>query len=867
MKKLLLKSLFLLCALVVGSQCGWAETATLTNAEIVAAGNATSGYNSYAITGGGGKTWNVYAIKNKHSNATSDKHYLQIRAYNNPTAYYIQVPAYGTKITSITMTVSSSSQPMTGGGNSATLYFSASNSTSATGTGVASGTGASSVTIDCSSLNLNTGYITAGGAVRIWDVQVTYSNAAATKVSTPSISGDENFLNSTEVSISCGTDGASIQYSTDNGNNWNDYSAPFSITETTTVKAKATKSGLTDSDEASETFTKVTPMTVAEARDAIDAGTGTTGVYVRGIVCEGGSALSSGAMNYWISDDGTETDKFEVYKGKGLNGANFTSTNDVKIGDIVVVTGDIKKYESTYEFNSGSQLFVHIPKVLAPTFSPAAGAVATNTEVTISTATADATIYYTVDGSDPNTSSSVYSTPITIDAAKTIKAYAVKAGFPDSEIATAAYTIAAPCATPTFSPAAGEVEKGSTVEISCATDGATIYYTTDGTDPTTGSTEYTSAITINSATTIKAIAAKDGLANSTVATASYTVRDYTTLPFVWAGGTSDELLAITGVTESGLGTNYAAGNAPYRIKMDGVGDYIQIKTNTQPGKVSIGIKMIGGDATSKIKIQESADGTNFTEVEELTISGSQNAIVNLVMTNAFTTTTRYVRIYKSKHVTGGNIGVGPINIAQANEPSIPIVSGSTITLTTTANMAGWRTYNNNTSNKYAVDGTTKVYYVSGTADSKVTLTEISGGVPANTIVILHQTNGSNTMTLTKDDDATAVTPGSNELQVTTTTTDLSAGVYRLGYKSGEGKGIGFYKYANASAPAGIIYLTSINAAHEFLGLDFDGETTAINYLTPSLSKGEGEYYDLQGRKVAQPTKGLYIVNGRKVIVK
>ena len=188
--------------------------------------------------------------------------------------------------------------------------------------------------------------------------------------------------------------------------------------------------------------------------------------------------------------------------------------------------------------------------------------------------------------------------------------------------------------------------------------------------------------------------------------------------------------------------------------------------------------------------------------------------------------------------------------------------------TTTDNMAGWRTYNNNTSNKYAVDGTTKVYYVSGTADSKVTLTEISGGVPANTIVILHQTNGTNTMTLTKDDDATAVTPGSNELQVTTTTTDLSAGVYRLGYKSGEGKGIGFYKYANASAPAGIIYLTSINAAHEFLGLDFDGETTGVNEVTnTNLTNNTNEFYNLAGQRVAQPTKGLYIVNGRKVIIK
>ena len=64
---------------------------------------------------------------------------------------------------------------MTGGGNGATLYFSSSNTTPAASDVVPSGTGSKNVTINCSSLNLNTGYITAGGAVRIWNITVTYS--------------------------------------------------------------------------------------------------------------------------------------------------------------------------------------------------------------------------------------------------------------------------------------------------------------------------------------------------------------------------------------------------------------------------------------------------------------------------------------------------------------------------------------------------------------------------------------------------------------------------------------------------------------------------------------------------------------------
>ena len=160
-----------------GNVWGADATCTLSNANIVAAGDAGTSYASHNLTDGCSQTWHAYAIKNKHSNATSDYHFLQIKKYASGTAYYVQVPEKsGYTIKSITMVVSGTSAARGNGGNSATLYFSASNSTSAGGTGVASGTGASSVTIDCSSLELATGYITAGGAVRIWgDVVVTYT--------------------------------------------------------------------------------------------------------------------------------------------------------------------------------------------------------------------------------------------------------------------------------------------------------------------------------------------------------------------------------------------------------------------------------------------------------------------------------------------------------------------------------------------------------------------------------------------------------------------------------------------------------------------------------------------------------------------
>ena len=214
---------------------------------------------------------------------------------------------------------------------------------------------------------------TSGDNVRLDNIVLTGYKADASKVATPSIRGNQNFLESTTVTISCETDGSSIQYSTDNGESWTDYSTPFNITSTTTVKAKATKDGMTDSDVSDGvTFTKVTPITVSAALTAIDAlaDNGTiAGQCVSGIVCTAGS-LSSGAITYYISADGTETNRLQVYKGKGLNNAAFEAAGDIAVGDEVVIYGTLKKFKSgstiTPEFDAGSYL---LSKVTSPTLS------------------------------------------------------------------------------------------------------------------------------------------------------------------------------------------------------------------------------------------------------------------------------------------------------------------------------------------------------------------------------------------------------------------------------------------------------------------------------------------------------------------
>ena len=82
-------------------------------------------------------------------------------------------------------------------------------------------------------------------------------------------------------------------------------------------------------------------------------------------------------------------------------------------------------------------------------------------------------------------------------------------------------------ATPIFSIESGAVDSGTSVTISCATEGAKIYYTTDGSEPTASSAEYTAAISVTPPMTLKAIAVKDGMNDSAVASASYTIKpDY-----------------------------------------------------------------------------------------------------------------------------------------------------------------------------------------------------------------------------------------------------------------------------------------------------------------------------------------------------
>jgi hypothetical protein len=159
-----------------------------------------------------------------------------------------------------------------------------------------------------------------------------------------------------------------------------------------------------------------------------------------------------------------------------------------------------------------------------PTFSLASGTYTGAQSVTLQDATSGATIYYTTNGTTPTTSSTAYTGPISVSASETLEAIAVASGFANSAVGSATYTIQLPAtATPSFSPAAGTYSGTQSVTIADTTSGATIYYTTNGSAPTTSSTVYAGPISVSASETLEAIAVANGQSASAVATAAYTI--------------------------------------------------------------------------------------------------------------------------------------------------------------------------------------------------------------------------------------------------------------------------------------------------------------------------------------------------------
>lgn len=377
-QKHLLKSLLLLLALMVGSSA-WADTVTGT----ITFGNNGVKINEASVTGADSQenVWTVTTVGTTSFTASSN--YYQVGSSNKPatsitftttlaedvtiTAMSAKFGGFNSTAGDVTLKVDDTSvgTGSLNGANDVTV----SSTTGATGktltvtvTDIAKGVKcynisytyeeanpsdpsvATTVTIDASGItntNVYTGTAAGSLAATVKAGQTAINDAAVTwtseneEVATINTNGEVTLVAAGTTTITASYAGLENVYK------------PSSATYTLKV---------TDSDP-NAPGSENNPYTVAQARAAIDAGTGVTGVYATGIVSKIVTAYNKqfGNISFNISEDGTEeADQLEAYR---CVGTESYPANDVQVGDIVVIYGDLKKYNSTYEFGQDCSIY------------------------------------------------------------------------------------------------------------------------------------------------------------------------------------------------------------------------------------------------------------------------------------------------------------------------------------------------------------------------------------------------------------------------------------------------------------------------------------------------------------------------------
>jgi hypothetical protein len=212
---------------------------------------------------------------------------------------------------------------------------------------------------------------------------------------------------------------------------------------------------------------------------------------------------------YYTINGTTPTNASTKYTKEIVVGANET------IEAAAYATGYAKSAVATAKFT------IKLPAA-TPTLSKSSNKYLAPFSLTITDATKGAVIYYTTNDKTPTTASTKYTKAFMVTENETVKAVAIAPGGTLSPVAAATYIITA--ATPVIKPDGGAIVSGSKVTITDTSAGATIYYTTTNTTPTTASKKYTGPITVTAAETIKAIAAGPNYAQSAVASAKFTIK-------------------------------------------------------------------------------------------------------------------------------------------------------------------------------------------------------------------------------------------------------------------------------------------------------------------------------------------------------
>ena len=319
-------------------------------------------------------------------------------------------------------------------------------------------------------------------------------------------------------------------------------------------------------------------------------------------------------------------------------------------------------------------------------------------------------------------------------------------------------------------------------------------------------------------------------------TQKHYVVDYATLPFAFDGGRA-AIANTDGLTQSGLDSDYSA--SPY-LKFKSTGSNVILKINEAPEALAFDIKgnsFSGGTFT----VQTSADGETYNDLVAYTELGATQTEVFKLSSDI-----RYIKWVYTEKVTG-NVALGNIKVVDS--------------YTATIGDAGYATFVTAWPVDFSRSNVT-AYVVSTVNEASVSLTEVTK-VPVNTPIILKGATGNYDLTIVEKAEAIE----SNKLLASDGSVTGDGSIYALGLdKSIDTHAVyGFYKVAtDATVPAGKAYLKVSAGVRDFLAFA-EGETDGIQSLRETAE--EGAVYNLAGQRVQKAQRGIYVKNGRKVVVK
>jgi pectate lyase len=304
---------------------------------------------------------------------------------------------------------------------------------------------------------------------------------------------------------------------------------------------------------------------------------------------------------------------------------------------------------------SGTYVIQPPEPVAAPTFSPAAGTYISTQSVTLTTATADASILFTTDGIAPTcTIGTPYTGAIEVAQSVTLIAIACKTGSIDSDVTTAAYVITPPAAAPAFDPAPDAYTSEQHVTLTSSTPGATFRYTTDGVDPTCASgTSYVDPIAVANSLTLKAVTCGAGYSDSPVTSGGYDI----TLPpppTVWHSVDIDNLAVTPPILAGGSTSTNENGDA---VNISGRGKF---ESSAQV------FRFVYANVSGDFVMTARLDGVDFAGL------ASSQARVGLLLTPDFAQTA-------TNFIYGGTMVVGDGTMRRTDRIAVGSSATSNIT--------------------------------------------------------------------------------------------------------------------------------------------------------------------------------------------